>query len=183
LNLSGSEFLSNLIFRERIPNRILYDRIEKDAVSLLIPKISMDKKSKILFLVFFIVLAGSVLVTYYRYIVIKDYIIEAQINCDPMAEACFVSVCDPENGEECTGNPEEDISYYKILHRNAKYIPLCDPQAADCPVASCQSAEEDCLVTLCDASMEDAVCSDPDIYLREHPTRDATEETFQNNSE
>ncbi len=109
----------------------------------------------------------------------KDYIIEAQVNCDPMTEACFVLVCDPENGEECTGNLEEDTSYYKILHRNAKYIPLCDPQAADCPVASCQSAEEDCLVTLCDASMEDVVCSDPDTYMQEHSALEETiEETM-----
>lgn len=138
----------------------------------------MDKKSKILFLVFSVVLVSSVLATYYRYIVMKDYIIEAQVNCDPMVEACFVLVCDPENGEECTGNPEEDTSYYKILHRNAKYIPLCDPQAADCLVASCQSAEEDCSVTFCDASMEDVVCSDPDTYMQEHSVpEETTEET------
>ncbi len=140
----------------------------------------MDKKSRILFLVFFIVLAGSVLATYYKYIVIRDYIIEAQINCDQTMEACFISVCDPDNGEECAGNLQEDITYFKILHRNAKNIPICDPEAAGCLASSCQSMEEDCFVTLCDSSVEDAVCSDPDIYLRMHSI---TEETTKKTTE
>ena len=91
----------------------------------------MDKKSKILFLVFFLVLAGSIFLTYYRYMVVKDYIIETQVSCDPMVESCFIYVCDPENGEECTGDLEQDTSYYKLLHRNAKNIPLCDPAAGE----------------------------------------------------
>jgi hypothetical protein len=40
----------------------------------------MDKKSKILFLVFFLVLAGSIFLTYYRYMVVKDYVIETQVS-------------------------------------------------------------------------------------------------------
>jgi len=129
----------------------------------------MDKRSKILFLVFFLVLAGSIFLTYYRYMVIRDYVIEAQVGCDPMTESCFVYVCDPENGEECTGDPEQDTSYYKLLHRNAKNIPLCDPEEADCLVAVCQPEEADCQVTLCDStSEEDVVCSDPETYRAEH---------------
>jgi hypothetical protein len=129
----------------------------------------MDKKSKILFLVFGLLLAGSLLATYYRYIVVKDYVIEAQVNCDPLTEQCFVVVCDPEMGEECSGNREEDTSYYKILHRNARHIPACNPEAPDCPVTACQVGEEGCFVILCDPSVEGATCSDPETYQREHP--------------
>ena len=125
----------------------------------------MDKKSKILFLVFFLVLAGSIFLTYYRYMVVKDYIIETQVSCDPMVESCFIYVCDPENGEECTGDLEQDTSYYKLLHRNAKNIPLCDPAEADCPVAVCRPGEVDCQVTLCDpAAGEDMACSNPSDF-------------------
>lgn len=129
----------------------------------------MDKKSKIFFLVFSFLLIGSVLATYYRYIIVKDYVIEAQVSCDPMVEKCFILVCDSESGEECTGNSEEDTSYYKLLHRNAKNIPLCDPQESDCLVSVCQAGEEDCRVVFCDASMEDSICSDPETYMNEHP--------------
>ena len=137
----------------------------------------MDKKSKILFLVFFLVLAGSIFLTYYRYMVIRDYVIEAQVGCDPMTESCFVYVCDPENGEDCTGNLEQDTSYYKLLHRNAKNIPLCDPTEADCLVAVCLPGEADCQVTLCDpTSEEDVVCSDPEAYQMEHFLREGSDE-------
>ena len=125
----------------------------------------MDKKSKILFLVFFLVLAGSIFLTYYRYMVVKDYVIETQVSCDPMVESCFIYVCDPENGEECTGDLEQDTSYYKLLHRNAKNIPLCDPAEADCPVAVCRPGEVDCQVTLCDPAAGEAMaCSNPSDF-------------------
>ena len=137
----------------------------------------MDKKSKILFLVFFLVLAGSIFLTYYRYMIVRDYVIEAQVSCDPMTESCFVYVCDPENGEECTGDSEQDTSYYKLLHRNAKNIPLCDPTEADCLVAVCLPGEADCQVTFCDpTSEEDVVCSDPETYRMEHLLREGSDE-------
>ena len=137
----------------------------------------MDKKSKILFLVFFLVLAGSIFLTYYRYMVVRDYIIEAEVSCDPMVESCFVYVCDPESGEECTGDPEQDTSYYKLLHRNAKNIPLCDPEEADCLAAVCQPGEADCQVTLCDSTgAEDVTCSDPETYQMEHPLSEESDE-------
>ncbi|MBP6975790.1 MAG: hypothetical protein KBB51_03095 [Candidatus Moranbacteria bacterium] len=137
----------------------------------------MDKKSKMLFLVFFFILLGVIFLTYYRYMVVRDYVIEAQVSCDPTIEACFVYVCDPENGEECTGDPEQDTSYYKLLHRNARNIPLCDPQEADCPVAMCQPEEIDCRVTFCDSTAgEDAVCSDPETYRIEHSAAETMED-------
>lgn len=137
----------------------------------------MDKKSKILFLVFFLVLAGSIFLTYYRYMVVKDYVIETQVSCDPMVESCFIYVCDPENDEECTGDLEQDTSYYKLLHRNAKNMPLCDPAEADCPVAVCRPGEVDCQVTLCDpAAGEDIECSDPEAYQMEHLLREESDE-------
>lgn len=137
----------------------------------------MDKGSKIFFLVFFLVLAGSIFLTYYRYMIVRDYVIEAQVGCDPMTESCFVYVCDPESGEECTGDPEQDTSYYKLLHRNAKNIPLCDPTEADCLVAVCLPGEADCQVTLCDpTSEEENMCSDPETYRKEHQLKEEIDE-------
>src|SRR3989344_4651117 len=131
----------------------------------------MDKKSKIFFLVFFLLIVGSVAATYYRYVVARDYIIQSETDCDPYTEACFVYVCDPEAGEECTGDPIEDTSYYKLINRNAKHIPSCDPAEEGCDVWVCPPGEADCSFTLCDeAAAEDgAVCNDPIAYSLQNP--------------
>ncbi len=130
----------------------------------------MDKKSKIFFIVFFLLIAASVAATYYRYIVAHDYVIEAEADCDPYTEVCFTYVCDPEVGEECTGDPLEDTSYYKIISRNAKNIPLCDPEEEGCEALICPEDEEDCEITFCDpaTAAEEMICTDPAAYTLEN---------------
>ncbi|MFZ3043541.1 MAG: hypothetical protein WA058_00285 [Minisyncoccia bacterium] len=110
----------------------------------------MDKKSKILFVILFVLIAGSAGATYYRYVVQRDYTIEAEATCDPQIESCFVHICDSAAGEECTGDPATDTSYYKIIDRKAKNIPLCDPAAEGCGALTCPVGENDCTIILCD---------------------------------
>ena len=139
----------------------------------------MDKKSKIFFIVFFLLIMTSVALTYYRYIVQRDYIIEAEMECDPYTEACFTYVCDPEvDGEDvCTGDPVEDTSYYKIINRNAKNIPLCDPNAEDCEAFVCPEGEEECEMILCDPATSDGIeCVDPVAYEEANPLEEVEEE-------
>jgi hypothetical protein len=126
----------------------------------------MDKKSKILFIVLGLFLAASVGATYLRVMVFKDFIIEAETDCDPSLEICFVWECDPE-WEECTGDPEEDIAYFKIIRRNAKNIPLCDPRDEDCRALVCEPGEQECEFVYCDAetgAYYEVECSDPETY-------------------
>lgn len=138
----------------------------------------MDKKSKIFFQVFFFLVVVSIGVSYYKFVVIKDYAIRFQAECNPETEACFVDTCDPE-AEECIGDVEQDISYYKIIQRKAYRMPLCDPNEEYCQRAMvCQKNEEDCEVIFCsDEAVEEsgATCSDPETYLFEH--NEAGEET------
>lgn len=139
----------------------------------------MDKKSKIFFLVFFLLIVGSVVVTYWRIMVNRDYIIQAQQECDPALEACFVSVCDSEGDPECAALPEEEqVSYYKTISKNAKNIPLCDANNNECPTElSCEPGEEECELILCDESSvpEGEECNDPTKYLEENPPCDCDE--------
>ncbi|OGI32457.1 MAG: hypothetical protein A2271_00775 [Candidatus Moranbacteria bacterium RIFOXYA12_FULL_35_19] len=144
----------------------------------------MDKKSKIFFIVFFLLLAGSVAMTYWRIVIRKDYIIESQADCDPETEACFVWECDPESiveGEACTGDPESDIWYYKIRQRNAGKIPLCDPQTDEtCDPMTCEENEKECGEILCDEETkieQEVECNDPEQYLLENPIEEEEEET------
>lgn len=140
----------------------------------------MDKKSKIFFLVFFLLIVGSVAMTYWRIMVKRDYIITAQQECDPTAEACFVYECDPESDEECAATPEEErISYYKNVSKNAKNIPVCDPYKNECPTElACEEGEEECEIILCDDETvpEGENCNDPTKYLEENPPEEEAEE-------
>lgn len=130
----------------------------------------MDKKSKILLWVFALLIAGSVGVTYWRIMIQKDYIIEAEVDCDPTLETCFVYECDPE-AEECTGDPEEDIYYYKMIRRNAANIPLCDPADENCEALTCPEGEDECEIILCseETAEEGQVCNDPEQYVLDNP--------------
>jgi hypothetical protein len=137
-------------------------------------EINLDRKSKILFVVLAILIAGSVAVTYWRYMVKRDYIIQAQIDCDPETQNCLVWKCDPmslEEGEDCTGVPDNDIWYYKIFNRNAKNIPDCDPKDENCAAYQCDPGEPECETTSCspDNIKKGEECSAPEQYLKDNP--------------
>ena len=111
----------------------------------------MDRKSKILFGVFVALIVLSVSASFYKFMVLQDYLVEAQVDCDPSVESCFVWECDA-TAEECTGNPEEDIWYFKLAFRNAKNIPLCEPLSDTCQQFECPAeGEVQCTEILCNA--------------------------------
>lgn len=123
----------------------------------------MDKKSKIFFIVFALLIAGSVAMTYWRIVVKRDYLVLAQTSCDPEAENCFVYECDPES-EECTGNPEEDISYYAKIKKKAFNFPECTE--VECPDPVCEEGEGDCELVFCteEEAEEWESCNNPEEY-------------------
>jgi len=149
----------------------------------------MDKKSKIFFVVFGVLIAASVAVTYWRIMIKKDYIIEAQTDCDPATETCFVWECDPESeveGEACTGDPEADVWNYMIVRRNAGYIPLCDPEDEECEALVCGENEPECEYIYCtEENKEDqgVECSVPeeesveDLSAEESPVCESESDT------
>ncbi len=139
----------------------------------------MDKKSKILFIVLGVLIAGSVAITYYKSIIKKNYVIEAQVDCDPYEKACFVWQCDPAStveGEACTNDPEKDIWYYAIAKRNAGKIPACDPITDEsCDQWTCAEGENDCSETFCDdktKAEQKVECSDPVQYAIDNPVEE-----------
>lgn len=110
----------------------------------------MNTKMKIFLGVFVLLSLLSVSASYYRFMVLHDYVIEAEVDCDSSVESCFVWECDPSVEGECTGDPEYDTWYYKIVSRNAQYIPECMPDDTDCDQFSCSpQTEEDCSYVYC----------------------------------
>ncbi|KKQ52435.1 MAG: hypothetical protein US70_C0009G0030 [Parcubacteria group bacterium GW2011_GWD2_38_11] len=146
----------------------------------------MDKKNKILLWVLALLIIASVGATYWRIMIKKDYVIEAQIDCDPYEEKCFVWECDPdstEEGEACTGDEENDIWYFAVARRNAANIPLCDPETDEsCDPWTCVEpygdgiwGEKDCEKILCDEVTKEeqgVECNDPIQYTIDNPIED-----------
>ncbi len=140
----------------------------------------MDKKSKILLWVFALLIVASVGVTFWRIMIKKDYVVEAQVDCDPYEKNCFVWECDPEStveGEACLGDPESDIWYFNVTRRNASVIPLCDPETDEnCDPWTCEDGEKDCEQVFCDeTNMEDqfaSSCVDPAQFAIDNPVEE-----------
>ena len=135
----------------------------------------MDKKSKIFFIIFGLLIAGSVGVTYWKIIIKRDYVIKAQADCDPYSENCFVHVCDPDpnvdGADACKGNPTDDTWFTKNISRKALNIPDCDPKDKDCAALTCPDGETDCAFELCDAANvpKGDACNDPVQYTKDNP--------------
>jgi len=89
-----------------------------------------DKKTIILNRVFYFILffaiISSAFLTYTRIVVNKDYQISAEVSCDPTLEQCFEWKCDPVEDSTCPENPDERISYYKIISKRASNIAQCE---------------------------------------------------------
>ena len=147
----------------------------------------MDRKSKIFFAVMGLLILASVGATYWRIMVKKDYLIEAQTDCDPYVDACFVWECDPESdveGEACTGDPETDTWYFQVIRRNAGNVPLCDPNDEECDALVCGENEPECEYEFCtEENMEDqyaAFCNDPEQYALDNPEEEEYECDLEN---
>lgn len=122
-------------------------------------------------LVFAFLVLSSIGVAYYRYMVQENFLVKYQTPCDPATEVCFVYECDSE-ADECTGNPEEDTTYYSLMYRLAKNIPACDVNVeGDCDKAySCPLGEEKCEIIICNnetSVAEESDCSDPADFVVE----------------
>ncbi len=103
-------------------------------------------KSHILTVCMVLVTIASVGFSFYRYMILRYYMIHMEVPCDPTTESCFVSVCDPATDTECV--VEEEESYHKFILKKAYLMPDCDPQDSACVYPSCEG-DETCEETLC----------------------------------
>lgn len=148
----------------------------------------MDKKSKIFFAIMGLLILASVGATYWRIMVKKDYLIEAQTDCDPYVDQCFIWECDPESdveGEACTGDPETDAPwYFQVIRRNASNVPLCDPNDEECDALVCGENEPECEYEFCtEENMEEqyaVACNDPEQYALDNPEEEEYECDLEN---
>jgi hypothetical protein len=93
----------------------------------------------------------SVGVSYYRFVVTKDYIASYEIDCKADTSSCFIGCED----DEC-----EIEYYYTYIERSASELhSLCGDNVTDCLSAdSCLDSKEFCRVTFCDSDSPDNDC-------------------------
>lgn len=118
----------------------------------------MDKKTKILIILFLTIVFATLLFSYKKYFLEKEYLISAEIPCDPSQDICYVGYCDSET-EEC----EEEVFYYNRIEGVAGILPVCDPNYEDCPLLWCgEKGNNTCVVIPCDSETD---CSSPEDFV------------------
>src|SRR6266576_266979 len=107
----------------------------------------LDKRSKIAFLLFFLLFILSAGFSFYKYFVVRNYSLETQVDCDPAGEKCFVWKCNPDSSDDadkCTGDSAVDTHYYKLIEKKASHVPRCSASDANCPPIICEENEGGC---------------------------------------
>ena len=97
--------------------------------------------------------------SYYRFMVVHQYTVEYEADCDPATHSCFTG-CDD---DACTST----YYYARMQKRESDIYNECGPDITDCDDAqSCLSGDANCSLTYCDASAGDE-CIGPDASLSE----------------
>ena len=116
------------------------------------PESSSDKKKNIwFFIILGILILASVGVTFYKYYILKDFQIVAEVSCDPATEVCFHYEPTPCADDDLECVPEEAYDY-KMMSKNAANILACEntEEKIDCTEElSCLDNEENCSYEYC----------------------------------
>jgi hypothetical protein len=105
-----------------------------------------DRKTVIANRIFYVLLAllliGSVVTTFIKIVVLKNYQIVAETSCDPALESCFAYE-----------DEETELYFYKLISKKASNIVACEATEEKIGCAeelSCIEDEENCSYTYCD---------------------------------
>jgi len=93
----------------------------------------------------------AVAASYYRFMVLQDYLVSYEGDCDPYTESCYVYCED----EECS-----EPFYYSIIERNAAEIyARCGADVTTCDAAyACQPDVDVCTITFCNGATDGDEC-------------------------
>lgn len=85
--------------------------------------------------------------SYYRFMVIQDYIVGYEGECDPYESSCYVYCED----DDCT-----EPFYYSWIERNAGTLhALCGPLVTECDEAYECTDDPSCSISFCDSSIDE----------------------------
>ena len=95
--------------------------------------------------------------SYYRFMVVHQYVVEYEADCDPATNSCFTG-CDD---DACTST-----YYYALIQKRETDVHAeCGPDITDCDAAqSCLPDDVGCTLTYCDANNGDE-CIGPGVMV------------------
>ncbi len=113
----------------------------------------MHLKEKILYTTLASLIVLSFTASYYRFVILKDYIVAYEHTCDPTFESCFVG---------CNDDACESQYYYAVIEKMTYDVyQLCGNDVTNCDEAYlCKENDTLCNVIYCDpASIIEETCS------------------------
>lgn len=113
----------------------------------------MSTSSRIFFYTFLFLCALAAVLSFVRFVVYNDYVVEYEVPCNPATEQCFVSPSDT------TG----ETSYYMKVQKYAPDVYAeCGKDVVECAQAGvCLPTDRECSVTYCspDTALADEQCA------------------------
>lgn len=108
----------------------------------------MSSRHNVFFYLIALFLVLTAAASYYRFIVLSDFMVSYEVDCSPYNSSCFVG---------CEDDGCESEYYYKLITRQASEIEgLCGQDITDCEAAqSCQATALDCSVSFCSPDIRD----------------------------
>ncbi len=98
-----------------------------------------------------LVCVGIVSIAYgfWRICIMEDYLLFANVPCDPAVESCFV------------GDGENTPQFYTQVSKPAYSVPDCNAWNGECPVLGCEEGEARCQETTCDPATGEECSTKP----------------------
>lgn len=99
-------------------------------------------------------LAVVTAVSFYRFILAEDYLVEYEGACDPASQSCYFACED----DDCM-----QVYPYAIVQKRAADVHAqCGSSIAGCDAASrCLDTDQSCSITYCDTESEECAALDP----------------------
>ncbi|MBU1292830.1 hypothetical protein KJ819_02050 [Patescibacteria group bacterium] len=92
----------------------------------------------------------AIAASFYRFMVLQDYIVTYEGACDPSAQSCYLACVD----DSCS----ETYYYALVQKRSGDVLAQCGPDITDCEQASvCLESDRDCFIEYCDSSVDSCV--------------------------
>lgn len=82
-------------------------------------------------------------VAFYKFYIIRDYLVFANVSCDSTSHSCFV------------GDGDSAPQYYEKVSKKANAIPICNGWLNQCPELSCTQGDSSCTIEYCQSDTGD----------------------------
>jgi hypothetical protein len=107
----------------------------------------MSSRHNVFFYIIALFLVLTASASYYRFIVLGDFMVSYEVDCDPFTEDCFIG---------CEDNQCTEEYFYSTITRHANEIEaLCGNDITDCEAAQhCSANNNRCTRITCDSGLD-----------------------------